>query len=73
MFNGDFVDRGSWSTEVVLTVFMLKWLFPSKIFVSRAFPRPFTTCADCHTIQLNRGKYVVRIFHASRLEADTGS
>ncbi|KAH9811735.1 Metallo-dependent phosphatase-like protein [Melampsora americana] len=35
VFNGDFVDRGSWSTEVVLTVFALKWYLPNKVFLNR--------------------------------------
>ncbi|KAA1115501.1 hypothetical protein PGT21_036917 [Puccinia graminis f. sp. tritici] len=35
VFNGDFVDRGSWSTEVVLTVFALKWYMPHKVFLNR--------------------------------------
>ncbi|PLW11818.1 hypothetical protein PCANC_20237 [Puccinia coronata f. sp. avenae] len=35
VFNGDFVDRGSWSTEVVLTVFALKWYLPHKVFLNR--------------------------------------
>ncbi|KAH9822441.1 Metallo-dependent phosphatase-like protein [Melampsora americana] len=34
VFNGDFVDRGSWSTEVVLTVFALKWYLPNKVFLN---------------------------------------
>lgn len=35
VFNGDFVDRGSWSTEVVLTVFAFKWYMPHKVFLNR--------------------------------------
>ncbi|KAG0146971.1 hypothetical protein CROQUDRAFT_43612, partial [Cronartium quercuum f. sp. fusiforme G11] len=35
VFNGDFVDRGSWSTEVVITVFALKWYLPNKVFLNR--------------------------------------
>jgi hypothetical protein len=64
VFNGDFVDRGSWSTEVVLTVFALKWYMPHKVFVSPSFH--FT--APCLTTlktsnylflhwQLNRGNH----------------
>lgn len=33
--NGDFVDRGSWSAEVVLTWFAFKWLYPQKCFLNR--------------------------------------
>lgn len=35
LFNGDFVDRGSWSTEVCLLLYMYKWLFPTSFFLNR--------------------------------------
>lgn len=35
LFNGDFVDRGSWSTEVALLFYAYKWLRPSNFFLNR--------------------------------------
>lgn len=35
LFNGDFVDRGSFSVEVILTLFSFKLLHPEKFFMSR--------------------------------------
>ncbi|KAB8416402.1 hypothetical protein FH972_024921 [Carpinus fangiana] len=35
LFNGDFVDRGSWSTEVALLLYSYKWLRPNKFFLNR--------------------------------------
>ncbi|WFD44572.1 protein-serine/threonine phosphatase [Malassezia psittaci] len=35
LFNGDFVDRGSWSVEIALTIFAYKWLYPHTTLVNR--------------------------------------
>ncbi|KXL50699.1 MAG: hypothetical protein FE78DRAFT_158431 [Acidomyces sp. 'richmondensis'] len=35
LFNGDFVDRGSWSTEIALLLYAYKWLRPNSFFLNR--------------------------------------
>lgn len=35
LFNGDFVDRGSWSTEIALLLYAYKWLRPKQFFLNR--------------------------------------
>ncbi|XP_024082040.1 serine/threonine-protein phosphatase 5-like isoform X2 [Cimex lectularius] len=35
LFNGDFVDRGSFSVECIFTLFSFKLLYPDKFFMSR--------------------------------------
>jgi len=35
LFNGDFVDRGAWGVEVILTLFTLKCMFPNHVHLAR--------------------------------------
>jgi serine/threonine-protein phosphatase 5 len=35
LFNGDFVDRGSWSTEIALLLYAYKWMYPTTFFLNR--------------------------------------
>lgn len=35
LFNGDFVDRGSWSTEIALTLYTFKLALPNRFYLNR--------------------------------------
>ncbi|CAN6644632.1 serine/threonine-protein phosphatase T [Trichomonascus vanleenenianus] len=35
LFNGDFVDRGSWSCEIAITLYCYKLLYPRSFFINR--------------------------------------
>lgn len=53
LFNGDFVDRGSWSMEVILTLFAFKLKDPSFVFMNRGNHEMLETnilygfCGEC--------------------------
>ncbi|KAK6460716.1 Metallo-dependent phosphatase-like protein [Scheffersomyces coipomensis] len=64
LFNGDFVDRGSWSCEVALYFYVLKIIFPTSVYINRG---------NHETIDMNRTygftdecehKYSKKIFDA---------
>ncbi|EKG19256.1 Metallo-dependent phosphatase [Macrophomina phaseolina MS6] len=62
LFNGDFVDRGSWSTEVALTLYAYKMLYPKTFFLNRGnhetddMNRMYGFEGEC------RAKYTERVF-----------
>lgn len=62
LFNGDFVDRGSWSCEVALTMYAYKWLYPNSMFLNRGnhetddMNRMYGFEGEC------RAKYTERVF-----------
>jgi serine/threonine-protein phosphatase 5 len=62
LFNGDFVDRGSWSTEIALTLYAYKWLYPDRFFLNRGnhetddMNRMYGFEGEC------RAKYTERVF-----------
>ncbi|PCH43789.1 protein phosphatase 5 [Wolfiporia cocos MD-104 SS10] len=35
LMNGDLVDRGSWSMEVIITALAYKWLYPKRMYINR--------------------------------------
>ncbi|KAI0743490.1 phosphoprotein phosphatase [Daedaleopsis nitida] len=35
LMNGDLVDRGSWSVEVILIALAFKWLYPKRMYINR--------------------------------------
>ncbi|GET04949.1 serine/threonine-protein phosphatase 5 [Rhizophagus clarus] len=35
LFNGDFIDRGLYGFEVILTLFAYKWLYPKSFYLTR--------------------------------------
>ncbi|KAF2016615.1 MgPPT1, serine threonine phosphatase 2A catalytic sub-unit like protein [Aaosphaeria arxii CBS 175.79] len=62
LFNGDFVDRGSWSTEIALLLYAYKMLYPNKFFLNRGnhetddMNRMYGFEGEC------RAKYTERVF-----------
>lgn len=62
LFNGDFVDRGSWSTEIAILLYAYKWLYPDRFFLNRGnhetddMNRMYGFEGEC------RAKYTERVF-----------
>lgn len=44
LFNGDFVDRGSFSVECIFTLFGFKLLYPEHFFMSRGKVPLYEAC-----------------------------
>ena len=48
LFNGDFVDRGSFSVECIFTIFSFKLLYPNHFFLARGksgkYIREYSIC-----------------------------
>lgn len=65
LFNGDFVDRGSWSTEIALLLYAYKWLRPSSFYINRGnhetddMNRVYGFEGEC------KAKYNGKLFHLS--------
>ncbi|CAD0057586.1 unnamed protein product [Aureobasidium pullulans] len=60
LFNGDFVDRGSWSCEIALLLYAYKWLHPTSMFLNRGnhetddMNRMYGFEGECKAKKLNR-------------------
>lgn len=52
LFNGDFVDRGSFSVECIFTLFGFKLLYPEHFFMSRGKSRSVHGVLACMLLTL---------------------
>ena len=57
LMNGDLVDRGSWSIEVILTAFAFKCLFTILFAVGHTFTDRYVVGLYPKTMYINRGNH----------------
>ena len=57
LMNGDLVDRGSWSIEVILTAFAFKCLFTILFAVRHTFTDRYVVGLYPKTMYINRGNH----------------
>lgn len=61
LFNGDFVDRGSFSVECIFVLFGFKLLYPESFFMARGKLCIFTFCILIYftkSLNINQSIYV---------------
>lgn len=66
LFNGDFVDRGSFSMECIMTLLGYKLLFPNHFFLARGM----LSLLDCRLLTMEAAFKVGVLFLAGNHETD---